>query len=464
MLLSAAYAGTGAEDDEDALLGHLNEPWSGDLDGIIERGFLRVLTVYNPLYFDYFGFEQQGAAVEIARNFESHLRKTLGREAASLHVVLIPVPRDRLLDNLTAGLGDIAAANLTITPERQALVAFSEPSRTDVHEVVVTGPGAPEITSLDGLASSKTRVHVRPSSSYFEHLEALNKARKKAGKRGIRIEKADERLEDYDLLDMVDKGVIPAVVVDSHMARLWSQIFDHIQVHENLVVHSGGSIAWAVRSNNPQLLAAVNGFVKTAREGTLLGNMLARRYLEKSSWMENVLSGNSMEKYRQTIGVIRRYADQYDFDWLMITAQGYQESGLDQNKRSKSGAVGVMQVLPATAGDRNVAVSGIEQLDNNIHAGVKYLRFLRDRYFSDAGIEPLDRVLFSLAAYNAGPANIARARKKAAATGFDPDRWFGHVEVAAARTISREPVVYVRNIYKYYVVYRGLEERRGERD
>ena len=132
--------------------------------------------------------------------------------------------------------------------------------------------------------------------------------------------------------------------------------------------------------------------------------------------------------------------------------------------RSPAGAVGVMQILPATAADANVGIRDISSRENNVHAGVKYLRFLRDRYFSDAGIEPMDRVLLSLAAYNAGPRNIARARNKATQMGFDPNRWFGHVEVAAANSISREPVTYVRNIYKYYVVFSQLEAIRVERE
>ena len=200
--------------------------------------------------------------------------------------------------------------------------------------------------------------------------------------------------------------------------------------------------------------------MKNARKGTLLGNVVLKRYLQNVQRIEDVRSGKALESYQETIGIIRRYAGEYDFDWLMIVAQGYQESRLDQSRRSRAGAVGIMQLLPSTAADPNVDVHNIEVPENNVHAGVKYLRFVRDRYFSDSGIEPLDRVLFSFAAYNAGPGNIAKARKKAAGMGLDPNRWFGNVEVAASRVISREPVIYVRNIYKYYVAYKLIEEER----
>ncbi len=122
-----------------------------------------------------------------------------------------------------------------------------------------------------------------------------------------------------------------------------------------------------------------------------------------------------------------------------------------------------MQVMPKTAADPVVGIADIKVEKQNIHAGVKYLRFVRDRYFSQPEISPLDQVLFSFAAYNAGPRGITRARKRAEKMGFDRNIWFGHVEVAAAATISREPVIYVRNIFKYYTAYKLVEARRLER-
>jgi membrane-bound lytic murein transglycosylase MltF len=462
MLLVIGPAEAQNSDDEAAMIGAAKKPWTGDFDAMVERGFIRILTTYNPLFFAPDGIQQRGLAVDIARIFEEWLNKNYGKKRRPLTVVLIPVPRDRLLADLVEGRGDIAAANLTITPERQKLVDFSMPTYPGVSELVITGPGAPGIESLDDLVSKG--VHIRRSSSYFEHLSALNEKRKKEGKPEIPVDEADERLEDYDLLDMVNVGVIPTVIVDSHKAKLWGQIFDRIKVHEDLAVNTGGSIAWATRKDSPKLMKAVNEFWKQHRKGTLTGNILIKRYLGSTKWMDDVLSDKGRERYENTIGIMKRYSDKYDFDWLMIAAQGYQESKLDQSKRSHAGAIGIMQVLPTTAADKNVNIDDIEKAEQNVHAGVKYLRFLRDRYFSDEAIEPLDRVLFSFAAYNAGPANITRARKKAVSMGFDSNQWFNHVEVAASKTISREPVVYVRNIYKYYVAYKRLENMRAARE
>ena len=446
---------------ESEIIGHVLEPWTGDLDGMAERGFVRLLTVHNPLYLTHDGVDQKGLAVDLAQAFEEHLAERTGSKPGALQVVILPVARDDLLPYLTAGKGDLVVANLTITPGRQAQVDFSDPTYPDVRELVVTGPGAPDVASLDDLVGSE--LHIRPSSSYFEHITALNQARRDAGQEEIPVVEADEILEDYDLLELVNAGLIPAVIVDSHKAALWAQVYENIRVHEDLTINEGGSIAWAFRKDSPKLMAAVNDFVQVAKKGTLLGNILIKRYLTNTQWIDNVRSGEAQKRYEATIDIIKTYAGQYDFDWLMIVAQGYQESKLDQSKRSKAGAVGIMQVLPTTAADPNVGIPDIEEAEPNVHAGVKYLRFLRDRYFDSEDITPLDRVLLSFAAYNAGPRNIARAREKAAQMGLDPNQWFGQLEVAAGKTISREPVLYVRNIYKYYVAYKKIDSIRERR-
>jgi membrane-bound lytic murein transglycosylase MltF len=454
-------AATPAAGGQDEILEHVNEPWTGDLDGMIERGFVRILTVHNPLFFTFDGVDQRGFAATLASSFEEHLAKEVGR-VRSPSVVLVPVARDQLLSGLVEGRGDLAAANLTITPEREKIVAFSAPLYPNVRELVVTGPAAPAVSSLDDLV--KPGLHLRRSSSYFAHVEALNAKRKGEGKAPIPVRPADEYLEDYDLLDMVNAGLIPAIVVDSHKATFWSQVFPKIKVHEDLAIHTGNTIGWALRKNSPRLQASIDAFAKTVKKGTLLGNMALKRYLSDADWIDSALSSAHRKRFDETAGLIQRYAAQYEFDWLMIAAQAYQESRFDQSKRNPSGATGIMQLLPSTAADKSVGIPDISTAEKNIHAGVKYLAFIRDRYFSSSEIPPLDRILLSLAAYNAGPANVARARKKAEQLGFDPNRWFGHVEVGMYRSVSGEPVSYVRNIYKYYVTYRGLQETRRERE
>jgi len=143
----------------------------------------------------------------------------------------------------------------------------------------------------------------------------------------------------------------------------------------------------------------------------------------------------------------------------MIAALAYQESQMDHSRKSHVGAIGIMQILPSTATDKNVDIPNIEELENNIHAGTKYLRFLRDRYFSDPAIDELNQNQLAFAAYNAGPAKIRRMRTETGKAGLDPNIWFGNVEIVIAKKIGRETVQYVSNIYKYYIAYRLTHDK-----
>jgi membrane-bound lytic murein transglycosylase MltF len=352
---------------------------------------------------------------------------------------------------LLNGVGDVAVANLTITTGRQKQVDFSNPLLSGVKELLVTGPTAPPINGIDDLSDKE--IHVRRSSSYYESLVQLNKSFKKAGKSQMRLVLADEAFEDEDLLEMVNAGLIPMIVMDSHKAQFWKQIFDNITVHQDIAVRAGGEIAWAFRKNSPKLKGMVNDFVKGHKKGTMLGNILFKRYLQNTKYVKNSLSEKELKKYNSMVQLFKKYAGEYDFNYLMIVAQAYQESGLDHSKRSHAGAVGVMQLLPTTATDPNVNIAQIEQLENNIHAGTKYLRFIVDRYYKDEPMDDVNKLLFAFASYNAGPARIKGLRKKTAAMGLDPNVWFRNVEIVAAKSIGRETVQYVSNIYKYYITY-----------
>jgi membrane-bound lytic murein transglycosylase MltF len=435
----------------------LNEVWTGDFDGMVKRRVIRALVVHNKMLYFLDGATQRGTSYEGLKEFEKFINKKLKTRTLKINVVFIPVTRDKLLPALIKGLGDIAIANLTITPERKKKVDFSDPLLTNVSEILITGPAAPAIKCLDDLAGKK--IHVRPSSSYYGSLKRLNASFKKQGKPPVKIIPADEYLEDSDLLEMVNAGLIPMVIVDNHKARFWAEIFDHITLHPDIVVNTGGEIAWAIRKNSPKLKAIINKFVKGHKKGTLLGNIVFKRYLKTNKWARNSVSPKELKKFQDTVALFRKYADQYGFDYLKVIALAYQESQLDHSKRSHAGAIGIMQLLPSTARDPNVNIPDIKVLEQNIHAGNKYLRFLDDRYFNNSSIDRLNQVLFTFASYNAGPGKVTRLRKEAAKMGLDPNVWFGNVEVVAAKRIGRETVQYVSNIYKYYIAYRLIVDQ-----
>jgi membrane-bound lytic murein transglycosylase MltF len=439
----------------------LGEPWTGDLDGMIQRRTVRLLTVFSDVFYFLDGAEQKGITYEAAQLFEKRLNERFGSRVLKIQVLIVPVTRDRLIAELVEGRGDVAAANLTITSERQRLVDFSNPLMTGVNEILVTGPTAPPVESLDDLAGG--RMPVRLSTSYYQSLLRLNDSLQARGLAPMEFIPLEESLEDADLLEMVNAGILDWVVVDTHMAEMWAQVLNQLTLRTDLALKEGGEIAWAFRKDSPQLSAIINEFVQESRAGTLLGNILIKRYFDNAEWVQSALGAADVERLETVLDPIRRYSAEFGFDWLMIGALGYQESRLDQNAKSDHGAVGVMQIMPSTAAD--VGISDIHLVDNNVHAGVKYLRYLRDRYFADEALTPLDQTLLTFASYNAGPRRVAGLRRQAVDLGLDPDVWFNNVEVVAAREIGRETVRYVGNIYKYYVAYRLIMDlliERGE--
>ena len=232
---------------------------------------------------------------------------------------------------------------------------------------------------------------------------------------------------------------------------------DNIQVHHELPLRENSQIAWALRKESPQLKKELNKYVRQARSGTLLGNVIYQKYIDDTRWLSRALNPNKVDRVAKLSGVFEKYSTRYEFDPLMMSAQGFQESGLDQSRVSHKGAIGVMQVLPSTAKDKNVNIKNIHKVDNNIHAGVKYMRFIKDRYFSDPEISPDNQLYFTLAAYNAGPAKIRKMRYLAKKHGYDPNVWFKNVEIMTRKYVSREPVTYVTNINRYFVIYKQLE-------
>ena len=434
--------------------------WTGDLDGMMKRRVIRALVVYSQTYFFVDKGTQRGASYEALVSFEKDLNKAHKTKKLRVHVIFIPVKRDDLIPALIEGRGDIAASGLTITAARDQLIDFSDPILQPVNEIVVTGPESPPVASIDALSGQE--VFVRTSSSYYEHLQGLNGRLTKSGKPPIKLRAAPESLEDEDLLQMLSAGLVRFVVVDDTKARLWKQVLPKIEVRGDLAVNSGGAIAWMVRKKSPQLLTDINAFIKRHPNSNAVRGEILRKYLKSTKYVKDSTSPRELQKFNATIDLFRRYGDKYSFDSLLMIAQGYQESRLDQKVHSPVGAVGVMQVMPATG--KQMGVGNIKNIDPNIHAGIKYIAFIRDRYFANLPMDPLNKGLFSFAAYNAGPSRILSLRTLATKRGLDPNVWFDNVEVVAADKIGRETVTYVRNIYKYYIAYRLVLDRKKERD
>jgi len=437
----------------------VTERLGGDLDAMIGRRAIRALVPYSRTFYflDREG-NQRGLSHAFMEAFEAHINDKLDSGLLKVSVVLVPVTRDRLIPWLLEGRGDLIAADLTATPERVESVLFSEPLARNVRELLVSGPDAAPVESLTDLAGR--RVLVRRESSYFDSLQRANRKLEDQGLASMRLEIAPGHLEVGDVLEMVNAGVADYAVADEYLAGFWSQVLPDLTVHDDVVLRSDADIAFAVRPESRKLKDELDAFLETHRAGTLFGNVQFQRFLEDTRWVSNPASEKEMARFRRLADLFREYAGRYDLDWLLMTAQGYQESRLDHSVQSSAGAVGVMQLLPTTGAE--MEVGDVTELENNIHAAAKYVRFMIDRYYDEAAISEQDRVLLALASYNAGPRRVRNLRSEAREAGLDPNQWFDHVEVIAARRIGRETVDYVRNIFKYYVAYKLIMERNRQ--
>jgi membrane-bound lytic murein transglycosylase MltF len=431
---------------------------TGDLDEMVKQRSIRALVIINPIGFFYDKGLPRGIMYEALEEFQKFANKKLKTGKLTVNVTFLPVAPSQVEAALTEGMGDLIAHGIFITPEREKRADFSIPLQSNVKQIVVSGLSFGDFSSLEQLGGRE--IYANPVMTAYEDLQKVNETLQKSGKPLIQIRPADKNLNDDDLVQMVSAGLIPATVTTTLRAGLWSQVLPNLKTYPDVPIASEGQLAWAMRKNNPQLKQLVDEFVSTHAVGTSFGSTLVRRYLQNTKWVKNSTSEAEMKKFLAMLQLFQTYATEYDFDYLMIAAQGYQESLLDQSKRNPSGATGIMQVIPKYAAASPINIPNVGDADGNIHAGVKMLRNIADTYFNDGKEDPVNRTLFVFASYNAGPNRIAKLRKKAAEMGLNPNVWFGNVELVAAQDIGQETVTYVGNIYKYYVAYKlALEER-----
>jgi len=433
------------------------EIFTGDLDGMVKRRLIRVLTPYSKTGFFIHAGVPRGIAYDLGTQFESDLNAKLKTGTLKVKVVFIATPVQTLQPMLLNGKGDIVVTTALVTQERLQQMDFTNPVRKHVAEVIVTGPGGPEIPTLQDL-SGKT-VYLSKVWAYWKEMRDLSARFVKEGKAPITLLEAPSVLNTEDLLEMVNAGIVPATAAHDYLATFWTQVFPKLKVSKAAAIKTEGEIAWAIRKGNPQLKAELNAFIAKYPEGSTSRNVLLAKYLKQTKYAREATSPEDRARLENLRNLFRTYGDKYGMDYLLMAAQGYQESALRNEVKSPVGAVGVMQLMPATGKQMNVG--DITQVEPNIQAGVKYIRFMMDRYYGqETGMTPLDKGLFTFASYNAGPARIAQLRKLAATRGLDPNVWFNNVEVVAAEKIGRETVTYVSNIYKYYLGYKLLMEQK----
>jgi membrane-bound lytic murein transglycosylase MltF len=432
----------------------------GDLDGMVKRRQIRALVLPSRSGFFYDKGHPRGIFYEAMEEFQRFANQKLKTGNLKIHVTYIPVRGERMRSALLEGAGDVLAYGSIVTPEREKVVLFTAPIATNVKQVIVTGPKSPPVTRLEDLSGKE--IYVNPLTDFYENLHHLSEAFQKAGKAPILVKAADPNLRDEDLLEMVNAGLIPATVTLDGRAEFWAKVLPNLTLHQDIVLKDEGQLAWVTRKDSPHLKQLLDEFIQGHRLGTSFGNALVQRYLQNTKWVKDATSTEEMKKFQTYVAYFQKYGAENDFDYLMLVAQGYQESLLDQSRKNPSGAVGIMQVIPKYAAASPISVPNVDDAENNIRAGAKMLRNIADTYFKDDKLDALNKTLMVFASYNAGPNRIARLRKKATSEGLDPNQWFGNVELVVAKEVGQETVQYVSNIYKYYVAYKlTLEQAKS---
>jgi membrane-bound lytic murein transglycosylase MltF len=425
---------------------------TGDWDEIRKSGVLRLLVLYNKTGFFYDKGRPRGVVPDTADELEVYLNKKLKTGAKKFKIVFIPVTPAQLEKDLNDGFGDIIASPISVTPERQKRFDFSIPIISGLKLVVVSGKDAPQVSSVDDLSGKE--IYVNRVSVAYDQLREQNQKFKQAGKPEILVKESDPNLTEEDLLEMINAGVIQATVAFDYRADLWSTVLPNIVIDRNFALMNVNNVAWAMRKNSPKLTALMDDFLKTHRQGTVFGRVMFNKYLTNKKFIKDATSQPEIRKFKLYVEYFKKYGAQYNFDYLMLAAQGYQESMLQQERVSPRGAVGIMQVIPRYAAASPINIPNVRNAESNIHAGAKMLALITKTYFNDPAISPVDKTLFTFATYNAGPNRIVRLRRETKKQGLDPNKWFGNVELMAAKDIGQETVQYVANVYKYYVAYK----------
>jgi membrane-bound lytic murein transglycosylase MltF len=435
----------------------------GDFDMMLEQRVIRVNVPYSrTLYFVDKGTER-GISADTVRDFERWLNRKYAKQLGKrpLTVVVRVATRDQLFSNLREGYADIAVGSIGVTEERQKLVDFVSPADMRKSRVIlVTGPGAPAVASLDEL--SGRRVHVRKSSVAYEDLVALNARLRQAGKPPLNLALVPEAMEDDDLMEMANTGLVEAMFTPDWAARMWAPVLPRIKVRDDVALREGAGIGWAIRKDSPHLAAEIEAFYAQSLQKQRVIESRLQQYMKRIKQIQDPTRSAEYQRFRETVALFEKYGGQYGFDPLMLAAQGYQESALNQQAKSPVGAIGVMQIMPATGVE--LKVGDIRVTEPNIHGGAKYMDQLMTKYFPDAKFDEQNRTLFAFASYNCGPGNVSKMRKEAEKRGLDPNVWFNNVEVVTAEKIGLETTTYVRNIFKYYVAYKLETDARAQRE
>ena len=424
--------------------------YTGDLAEIKKRKTLRMITRNSAISYFLWRGELMGYEYDLMKKFAK-------QQGLRLEVKVAPPGAD-MIAMLKAGEGDVIAASTTITPERQARgIAFTRHYHR-VQEQLLTHINALPLPDKDAL-NSRT-LTIKGSHAYWQTAQQLLNE----GYNFTLVEASSDQTTS-DLISAVNLGEVDATIADSHLIAVEHKFNDNLQ--PGLKLEPKQSLGWAVRHNNPELLAALNQYIKKNYRGHFF-NVTYNKYFRNEKRIDRYQGQRLTDSTRLSPydDIIKPLAAQYHFDWRMLVSQMYQESKFNPKAKSFAGALGLFQVMPRTAQELGVTLPLTPE--TGIYAGVSYMDWTRDRFEKTL---PLDeRLWFALAAYNAGFGHVNDARRLARQQGWDGNKWFNNVEKAMLLLQKRqyyskvrfgyvrgtEPVNYVRQIRDRYTAYLAL--------
>jgi membrane-bound lytic murein transglycosylase MltF len=419
---------------------------------MIGRGEIRMAVPYDRTIYVNDKGVPRGLSVEVSKGFAKWVNtKYAGQlKGKPVSLKLVPTIAPELLNSLSSGRADIAIGDIGLyepIPNSQHFIV-KHANRVE-QEVLLTGPSSPPLQKIADLSGQT--VYGSRNTNFQKTFSSLNKELKRDGKLPVNLASPLGDLDDEDLLEMLNSGLISYVIVGDWKFKLWQSIYKNIVMHEDLSVQDSGWVGWVVRSNNRDLNDDLLDFYQSDNFVKSLTAFRQEDYKHHLKGLKDPIDKTVWVRFESMRPLFNRFGAQYKLNPLVLASLGFQETLLNQSAVSPVGAIGVMQLMPATG--MSLGVGDIHLLEPNIHGGADYMNQLISKYFPDAQFEGNNRSLFAVASYNIGPNNVAKARNRAKELGFDPNRWFGNVEFIATEHMGYEPMIYVRNVYKYYISY-----------
>jgi len=395
--------------------------------------------------------EIQGEAIGVEyhrlRAFELYLNGH-ARDNQEITLKLIPKAKDQLLGALQRGEGDLVAPGELLEAQPGHAVSASEPIGNPVPLLLVGLKGERRVTRVEQL-SGRT-LTLSTGSAAIDVVNQINQKLALHKLPPVKVEWVDPSLAVEDVLEMVQGGIFHLTIVEQPIAERWAKVMPKLRFDRQVLVGEPGQMHWFVRRDASMLLASIDRFFKTYKSPSDQDVAFLRIY-RRLYQVHYPLARSDRQKLEKLRPVLQRHAQAQGIDWLNLAALAFKESALDPNARGASGATGLLQITPAAA--QRVGVGNIQNVDNNVQAGAKYLAMIRRKFFSSPKLNERERMAFVLAAYNMGPERVQGMRTEARRRGLNPNQWFFQVERVAMEQVGMAPVNYVNSVNKYYLAF-----------